>query len=239
MRKRFAAFIILLLACAVARSQSVGINTSTPNASAALDVSATNKGLLLPRMTTAQRTAIVNPATGLMVYDTDTKSFWFREAAGWLQLQNAVAAKSVNGSATFTDVPLTPSRYIWELNGAHPLQNTIVIPVTTINELCGDDDGCKVTITMVNWAANETASSSASCNFFYSAVNGKWRTNDGFTTGTDNNGVVEHVLTLSSFVYFTDAAYSGPTGTDAAAGFGLMKWTGYPSTTVVRLILED
>ncbi|TGE24309.1 hypothetical protein E5K00_03585 [Hymenobacter aquaticus] len=50
---------------------SVGIGTSPPNASAALDVSSTSKGLLPPRLTQTQRTAIGSPATGLVVYQTD------------------------------------------------------------------------------------------------------------------------------------------------------------------------
>ena len=54
----------------------VGIGTITPNASSVLDVSSTTQGLLTPRMTTAQRVAIVSPADGLMVYDTDLKSFY-------------------------------------------------------------------------------------------------------------------------------------------------------------------
>ncbi len=51
-------------------SQSVGIGTNSPNASAQLDITATNKGLLIPRMNTAAITAISNPAKGLMVLDT-------------------------------------------------------------------------------------------------------------------------------------------------------------------------
>ena len=54
----------------------VGIGTTTPNASSVLDVSSTTKGLLTPRMTTGERTAIVTPADGLIVYDTDLKSFY-------------------------------------------------------------------------------------------------------------------------------------------------------------------
>lgn len=51
----------------------VGINTTTPDASAALDIVSTNKGVLIPRVTTAQRLAIATPAPGLLVYDTDLK----------------------------------------------------------------------------------------------------------------------------------------------------------------------
>ncbi len=49
----------------------VGIGTYSPDASSVLDVSSTNKGLLLPRMTTVERDAITSPAEGLMVYNTD------------------------------------------------------------------------------------------------------------------------------------------------------------------------
>lgn len=51
----------------------VGINTSSPNISAALDIESTNKGILIPRLTTVQKTAIVTPAEGLLIYDTTLK----------------------------------------------------------------------------------------------------------------------------------------------------------------------
>ena len=50
----------------------VGINTSSPDANSILDLDSKNKGLLIPRMTTAQRESMVSltPAQGMMVYDT-------------------------------------------------------------------------------------------------------------------------------------------------------------------------
>lgn len=54
----------------------VGIGTVTPDASSVFDVTSTTKGMLTPRMTTAQRTSISSPADGLLVYDTDVKSFY-------------------------------------------------------------------------------------------------------------------------------------------------------------------
>lgn len=48
----------------------VGIGTTSPNASAVLDVSSTTKGVLLPRLTTTQRNAISAPEFGLLLYNT-------------------------------------------------------------------------------------------------------------------------------------------------------------------------
>src|SRR5690606_33991785 len=52
----------------------VGIGTTNPDKSAILDLSSSEKGLLLPRLSLQQRTSIENPANGLMVYQTDMMS---------------------------------------------------------------------------------------------------------------------------------------------------------------------
>ena len=66
---------LLLFAAVIAVSfttfAQVGIGTTTPNASAALDITSTTSGLLPPRMTRVQRDAIATPAAGLIVYCTD------------------------------------------------------------------------------------------------------------------------------------------------------------------------
>ena len=64
------AILFLILASRPAHAQMV-IGGSTPDPSALLDLQSTGKGLLPPRMTTAQRNAITLPATGLIVYNTD------------------------------------------------------------------------------------------------------------------------------------------------------------------------
>ena len=53
----------------------VGIGTTNPDGSSILDVSSDAKGFLMPRVTTAQRNAIVNPASGLILFNSNTASF--------------------------------------------------------------------------------------------------------------------------------------------------------------------
>ena len=87
-------FLILLCSFCVAmatNAQSVSVNTdgSTADASSILDVKSTTKGMLVPRMTTVQRTGIVSPANGLLVYDTNVKSFWYYNGTVWTNLEGS------------------------------------------------------------------------------------------------------------------------------------------------------
>jgi hypothetical protein len=63
MKKTVTACLMVFIAVNVT-AQNVGIGTTTPNASAQLDITSTTRGMLAPRMTTAQRTAIATSAAG-------------------------------------------------------------------------------------------------------------------------------------------------------------------------------
>jgi hypothetical protein len=78
-------------------SQGVGINTSTPDASAALDIKSETKGLLIPTMDSMHRKAIVSPEPGLMVYDTSTFSFWFFRDTAWRNLSSPNMIQDTDG----------------------------------------------------------------------------------------------------------------------------------------------
>ncbi|MDX1476403.1 MAG: tail fiber domain-containing protein [Saprospiraceae bacterium] len=69
-----------------------------PDASAILDLQSTTKGLLIPRLTTNQRTNMNNPppATGLLVFDTDYNSFWFYTGSEWVDLRAAVVLEDAD-----------------------------------------------------------------------------------------------------------------------------------------------
>lgn len=101
-------FTFSLASFYVGYSQNVGINGSgaTPDASAILDVSATDKGILVPRVTTAQKTAISSPATGLLVYDTDLSAFYYYDGSGWVGITagGADADWTVSGNDQYSSV---------------------------------------------------------------------------------------------------------------------------------------
>jgi hypothetical protein len=78
---------------------SIGVGTTSPNASAALDVSSTSKGVLLPTMTQTQRNAIATPATGLLVFQTDnTPGFYYYNGTAWVAIAGSGGASSSGGS---------------------------------------------------------------------------------------------------------------------------------------------
>lgn len=91
-----------------------GIGTTTPNAAAKLEIASTDKGLLIPRMTKAQREAITlsAAANGLMVYQTDdlagfyvntsatTTISWTRVNTNWTRTGNDISYTAGNISTT-------------------------------------------------------------------------------------------------------------------------------------------
>ena len=81
--KQFLTLLAAALLTATTFAQ-VGINIETPDASAALDITSTTAGFLMPRMTKDDRGFIDTPATGLMIYQTDgTPGFYYFNGSSW------------------------------------------------------------------------------------------------------------------------------------------------------------
>ena len=95
MKKGFIVFILFFFGAKL--YAQTGIGTNTPDASAKLEVSATNKGFLPPRVTLASgtdNTTIPNPATGLLVYNTGTNpglvaGYYYWNGASWATIATA------------------------------------------------------------------------------------------------------------------------------------------------------
>lgn len=105
MRKNIQLFILALIVSAFfvntqaqntyPGSGAVGIGTLSPASSSLLDITSTTKGVLIPRMTKTQRDAIASPATGLLIYQTNsTAGFYYYTGTVW----TAVSAKGANTS---------------------------------------------------------------------------------------------------------------------------------------------
>ena len=95
---------LLFLALGITSNAQVAVNTdgTAPANSAMLDVKSISKGMLVPRMTTVQRIGITNPATGLLVYDNTTGSFWYNNATTWIEITTGSTGWNLMGN-TGTD----------------------------------------------------------------------------------------------------------------------------------------
>lgn len=80
---------------------NVGIGTTSPSASAILDVQSTTKGARLPNMTTVQKNAIASPAVGLMVFDTTLAQLSIYDGSAWVAVGSGGGGGSGGLESTF------------------------------------------------------------------------------------------------------------------------------------------
>ncbi|MFA6273668.1 MAG: hypothetical protein WC662_00730 [Candidatus Paceibacterota bacterium] len=94
MKKVFVLFLLAVVSLNV-NAQNGGVSISnisgtTPDSSAILDLVATDKGLLIPRMNNSQMLAILSPALGLIIYNTDFNQYWYFDGIIWTAIQNGI-----------------------------------------------------------------------------------------------------------------------------------------------------
>lgn len=114
--------VILCLFLGVTYSgfSQIGIGTADPSNQSSLDIRATDKGLLMPRLTTAQRTTLGATLTtaansnnkGMQVFDTDLNSNWFWNGTTWVQVvdDNSTSRKV---AVNFENTPLQPYQIVF------------------------------------------------------------------------------------------------------------------------------
>jgi hypothetical protein len=118
-------FIAGICAIQAFAQNNVGIGTPTPDASAILDLSSTNRGFLAPRMTTAQRTAIAAPAAGLLVYDvTDNCYYYYNGTWNSLCQTSAVCNTATTGYISMFNTPATVCNSVIYQSGTNIGVNT-------------------------------------------------------------------------------------------------------------------
>lgn len=197
-------------------SQNIGIGTATPAASAQLDVTSTTKGVLVPRVTTAQMNAITSPADGLLVYNTTASAFAYHTASGWVFLTgntNAGAGWSMQGNAgtnpatnfigTTDDQPvvvrqnniraglLSGSNTSWGFGALNPATTGFENTALGVNALLSNTTGSQNTAQGFNALRNNTGGSFNTAHgraALFSNIVGNYNTAQGF-----------HALFLNTF----------------------------------------
>ncbi|MEM6262038.1 MAG: tail fiber domain-containing protein [Bacteroidota bacterium] len=84
-RQYFILLLSLLLPLGLAAQIGINDTGNAPDSSAMLDISSTDKGILMPRMNTLQRDAIRNPVPGLMIYNVEDSCFNYYTGENWIR----------------------------------------------------------------------------------------------------------------------------------------------------------
>lgn len=166
------ATLLAVMNGAVQAQVTIGSN-NPPDPSAILDLQSQSQGLLLPRLTTAQRNAIANPAHGLHIYNTTTNCVQVFFPQGWQDIkcdcQSSPSSQftyspnspAINGNVTFT--PTTSGLvYSWTFQSGSPSTSTSQNPVVVwssagtydVTLTVTDNNGCSsstiVQVTVTN-----------------------------------------------------------------------------------------
>jgi uncharacterized protein (TIGR02145 family) len=165
----------LLGVTSLTNAQNLGISATgvAPDPSAGLDVNFTDRGVLIPRLTTAQRNAIPNPATSLLIYNTTTGCFEFWDGSAWRVLSAQCAGGCIPlsvgpaaGSHSSTQTSIT-----WNWNA---VSTATAYYVNTVNNFATATNvgnttsytqsglSCGQNYTLYVWAQNGCSTSAAS-----------------------------------------------------------------------------
>lgn len=173
-----------------AQKDNVGIGTTKPDQSAILDLSSSNKGLLMPRMSLQQRSGIQNPAQGLVIYQTDFLSgFYFYDGSEWKAITTTTSANSVadanNWGLTGNNVVATD--FLGTTNN-FPLKIQVAGNWAGIISQSGTNAA-----TMIGYATGPRIAAGANANtaIGYASMGGEVLTS---VTGSDNNAMGYNAL---------------------------------------------
>jgi len=92
--------MLALSGLATVNAQNVGIGTNSPNANAILDISSTNKAVLIPRLVDTGN--VPNPTEGMMIYNKNTKAPFFHDGKQWFSLGARIPSAQPPAGATIT-----------------------------------------------------------------------------------------------------------------------------------------
>ncbi len=206
----------------------VGIGTTSPAASAALDVSSTSKGFLPPRMTQAEIRYIENPLEGLIVFCTSNNKFYAYASNAWKDLSF--------GSDTFTPFSCGANLPINHTAGdVAPVSKAVTYG--TVTGIPGEPSKCWITSNLGadHQASSVTDATEASAGWYWQFNRMQGYKHDG-TTRTPNTTWISSIDENSNWLTANDpcalllgAGWRLPTQTEwtnVNASGGWVNWNG-------------
>jgi len=153
--KRVYSILFLILCFAMIGKAQIGIDNPTPNAYSSLDLKAFDKGMLVPRMTTAERFTLRNDCAangqcpnGLLVFDTDLSVFFYMLSSQWYLLNPFISPDVMVASNEDIElhaivqnvgIGVTPAAgYKLDVNGKLMARNGVVVTSNNVNVNSGD-----------------------------------------------------------------------------------------------------
>lgn len=166
MKNKLSSFVIALICFvsqqSVTAQNNVGIGTASPNQKALLELQSTDKGFLVPRVSTAERVAIAPSGQGdraLLVYDTDDNLFYFWDGTQWVGFPQVSTSGSNNialnfdantGTLSLTDAGGTLTTNIPPDNDSDPTNELITNVVFGAGNILTIEEGGNTWSTTIN-----------------------------------------------------------------------------------------
>lgn len=221
-KKVLQAYLLFFMIITTNMFAQVGIGTTSPAASSILDLTSTTQGMLTPRMTTAQRTAIASPADGLILYDTDLKSLfhYVLSTTSWTKFNSDANGRLKYKLIKSTDVLATVlaaektagsnAKYVLDTNTFYEINGTITVdlPIDLNNAYVSGID------------ANEDKLVRTSGNLFDGATGGSIK---NVTIQVTGGGLAFNLMgTATQSLIFRDSVVAGCSSVGTIKDFGLV-----------------
>ncbi|NTW31445.1 MAG: hypothetical protein HGB12_02260 [Bacteroidetes bacterium] len=206
----------------IASTGNIGIGTASPDLSASLDISSSDKGILIPRMTTIQRDAIALPSIGLQIFNTDCNNVNYYNGTCWLSNSNSLRSPGLITGATVFCAGATGTFSISAVPGAN--NYTWTVPAGT--GITSGQGTTSIDVTFGSYSGNLCVTANNNCeNSQASCIEVVVNTppsTPGNITGTSAvaKGTAPVSYTVAAVLGATTYNWTVPTGASIASGSG-------------------